>query len=195
MARDRAARPEAKPLRLFVAAEIPSRVRGALEGAIAPLRTDFSRARWVPPENWHITLKFLGWTWPRMIDWAGNSVERVAAKHTAFETSLSGAGGFPSERRAMVMWAGLADAAGALAAIAADLDATMGEVFKPEKRGFDPHLTLARFDPPVSLGKALEKIEVPPIGFSVDRLVLYRSELRRPAPFYEALRTAELAGA
>ena len=36
MARDRASRPEAKPLRLFAAVEIPEEIRGALAEAVTP---------------------------------------------------------------------------------------------------------------------------------------------------------------
>ena len=69
MARDRASRPEAKPLRLFVAAEVPEDVRAGLAESVARLRERFPKARWVPPQNQHVTLKFLGSTYPRLVEW------------------------------------------------------------------------------------------------------------------------------
>src|SRR5207244_12577246 len=99
MARDRASRPEAAPLRLFVAVEIPHDVRLAIGAAIEPFRKEFPKARWVPIENWHVTLKFLGRTWPRLVEWVYEQVRGVAASHDGFRVRVSGLGAFPSPRR------------------------------------------------------------------------------------------------
>jgi 2'-5' RNA ligase len=57
--------------------------------------------------------------------------------------------------------------------------------FAPEQRAFTPHLTVARFDPPVGLEPLEVVFESEPFG--IDRLVLFRSHLRRPAPVYEPI--------
>lgn len=186
MARDRAARPEEKPLRLFVALEIPEDVRVGVEGAVAPWRERFPAARWVPLENQHVTVKFLGTTWPRLVEIVTRAVAEVAARHEPFETRVVELGAFPSARRARVLWVGLDDSTGQLAAIAESLDEALAKDFPPEKRGFAPHLTVARFDPPVPLEDLSQaSLEVEP--FSVDRLILFRSHLRRSAPVYEPM--------
>lgn len=192
MARDRAARPEAKPLRLFVAVDVPDDVRGSVADAIAPLRERFPRARWSPPANWHLTVKFLGRAWPRTLDWIVSSVEGVASAAHPFTTTVAGIGAFPSARRTRVLWAGLEDPTGRLGAIAASLDDAMASEYKPEKRVFTPHLTVARFDPPVDVGSDLPAAPTRP--FEVDRIVLYRSHLRRPAPVYEPMALFTLGG-
>lgn len=185
MARDRAARPEATPLRLFVAVDVPGEVRAALSDAVRPLRERFPRARWVPPDNWHVTLKFLGRTWPRLLGWVEESIADTAATRGSFDVALSELGSFPSARRARVLWAGLEDSVGGLADLAATLDRALAKEFEPEKREFAAHLTIARSDPPIALGDELTRVEGPRLSFTVDRLVLYRSHLRRPAPRYE----------
>ena len=184
MARDRASRPEAKPHRLFVAIDVPDAVRSRLSDTIAPLRGDVP-GKWVPAQNWHVTMKFLGATWPRLVEWVHETCGRVAAEHEAVETSLTVLGAFPNERRARVLWAGLEDPGGRFAAIASALETALGSEFKTEKRAFTPHLTVARFDPPAPLGGRLEGVDAASDPFVVDRLVLYRSHLRRPAPVYE----------
>ena len=189
MARDRASRPEARPLRLFVAAEVPEDVRALVADAVAPIRQEFPKARWVPPDNQHVTLKFLGATWPRLTEWVTASVGDVAAANEPFRTHVSGLGAFPNDRRARVLWAGLDDPGSVFARLAATLDEVLAREFKPEKRPFTPHLTVARFQPQVALG-GLPPAESAP--FAVDSLVLYRSHLRRPAPVYEALATFPL---
>jgi len=188
MARDRASRPEARPLRLFVAADVPEGVRQRLEDAIAPIRSEV-RGKWVPLRNWHVTLKFLGSTYPRLVDWVAETVEAVAAGHGPFESSLTGLGAFPNERKARILWAGLDDPEERLSAIAA-----LSREFKAETRSFTAHLTVARFDPPAPLAGRLEDVPASSEPFPIDRLVVYRSRLQRPAPRYEPLREFPLGG-
>jgi len=185
MARDRPSRPEARSLRLFVAVEVPQGVRAVIQERVAPLRERYPRARWVPIQNQHVTLKFLGSTWPRLVEWVVATVGQVAGEHAPFETRVAGLGAFPSDRRARVLWAGLDDAPGRMGAIASDLDRRLAEAFAPEKRPFTPHLTVARFDPPVPLAEALQGVGAESRPFAVERLVVFRSHLQRPAPVYE----------
>jgi RNA 2',3'-cyclic 3'-phosphodiesterase len=192
MARDRASRPEARPLRLFVATEIPDEIRGALAEAVTPVRERFPKARWVPIQNQHVTVKFLGATYPRLVEWVTATLRRVATRNAAFTTRVEGLGAFPNERRARVLWAGLDDAASAFGRLAADLDEGLSEEFKPEKRAFTPHLTVARFEPTVSLDPDEIAFESEP--FEVRRIVLFRSHLRRPAPVYEPMEAFRLSG-
>jgi len=189
MARDRASRPEAKPLRLFIAVDVPERVRDRVQDAIGPWRERVPRAKWVPKQNQHVTLKFLGSTWPRLVGWVTESVEAVARQSEPFETRVTGLGAFPSARRARVLWAGLDDPGGRLATLAADLEGALAKEFAPEKRAFTAHLTVARFDPPVPLDgeEEVAAADVASEPFAVDRLVLYRSHLRRPASVYEPM--------
>ena len=191
MARDRASRPEAKPLRLFVAAEVPEDVRAAVAHAVTPIRERFPKARWVPTGNQHLTLKFLGSTWPRLVGWVTGRVGEVAAANQTFRTRVEGIGAFPSPGRARVLWVGLDDAEGRFAGIAAGLDEALAREFVPEKRAFTPHLTIARFEPPIPLDLHGTGVVTEP--FAIDRIVLYRSHLRRPAPVYEVLEVFPLA--
>ena len=82
--------------------------------------------------------------------------------------------------------------AGRLERLAADLDEALAREFAPEKRAFTPHLTIARFDPPVGLEPLEVAFESEP--FEIDRIVLFRSHLRRPAPVYEPIGSFPLAG-
>lgn len=192
MARDRASTAEASPLRLFVAADVPEDVRDAVASAIEPLRARHPDGRWTPPHNWHVTLKFLGRTWPRLLPTVLDAVERVAAAAGGFETSVRDVGAFPSARRARVVWVGLENGAEPMRRIAAELDHALAPEFPREKREFTPHLTIARLDPPRSVGDDLPAVQTR--SFGVRELVVYRSHLRRPAPVYEPVATFRLEG-
>jgi RNA 2',3'-cyclic 3'-phosphodiesterase len=186
MGRDRAARPEAKPLRLFVAIEIPETAKDAVEEVFAPWREAFPKARWVPRENMHVTLKFLGRTWPRLTDWVPEQVEAAVADVSRFTARLRGVGSFPSAKRGRALWAGFDDTDG-IAALAAEIETALADEFPTEKRPFHPHLTVARSEPPLKLPAGYSGTELESHEWEVDHVVLFRSHLRRPAPLYEPL--------
>lgn len=192
MARDRASREGARSLRLFVAFEVSDEAKDAVEAAIAPLRERFPNARWVPRENWHVTVKFLGQAYPRLVGWVQEQVMQAAVTSASVTSRLTELGAFPSAGRARVLWAGLDDRPGLLAEIAHALDAALAKEFKPETRAFSAHLTVARSDPPLRLPDGVAGAPLEPVDVTVDRLVLFRSHLRRPAPFYEPLKTFSL---
>jgi RNA 2',3'-cyclic 3'-phosphodiesterase len=195
VARDRASRPEAKPLRLFVAVDVPAHVKDDLDRVVDPYRPALPGARWTKPENWHVTVKFLGATWPRLVDEVKEALTAAASSAAATRSALTRIGAFPSPRRGRVIWAGLADDAGSLAATAADLDRRLQHLFTPEKRALTPHLTLARLRIPADL-----ELEVPELfdldvateTFPVPELVLYRSHLSPRGAMYEPIHRARL---
>ena len=188
MARDRSSRPEARPLRLFIAVDVPDHVKAALSEALAPFRERHPGLRWTSQHGWHVTLKFLGSTWPRLVRTVENAVEAAAAAVAQFETELTDVGAFPSPTRARVLWVGLADPEERFTKIVSDLDERLREHFTPEKRKFTPHLTLARLSPPANLKEVSPELVGAPMRsrpFAVDRLVLYRSHLSPRGARYE----------
>ena len=190
MARDRASRSEAKPLRLFVAADVPEDVKTTLAETLAPFRDRIPGGRWTRSDGWHVTLKFLGATWPRLMDDVRGAVRSVAQTSRAFETSLTQVGVFPSARRARVLWAGLADPEARFGAMVTRLDELLEDHFVPENRPFTPHLTLVRLTPSRDVGEFAPDLvgaAVPSRPFVVDRLVLYRSHLSPQGARYEPL--------
>jgi 2'-5' RNA ligase len=194
MARDRASRPEAQLLRLFLAVDIPEAAKRMVADAIAPWRAASPKARWVPPENWHITLKFLGPSYPRLLAWIEEEVAAVATATSPVRVRLSGLGAFPSLGRARVCWAGVDEPSGALARLSSALDVALGKEFRADARGFRPHLTVARSEPPIALPPAYGATPLVTEAFAVERVVLFRSQLRRPAPRYESLEQFPLRG-
>lgn len=195
MARDRASRPEAKPLRLFIAVDVPDWVKGNVASAVEPFRERIPVARWTRSDGWHVTLKFLGATWPRLVDMVTASVRAAASGAESFETRMTDIGVFPSPGRARVVWAGLDDPEGRFQALVKSLDGLLEEHFVPERRAFTPHLTLARLNPPRNIREFAPELvgtQVPSEPFTIDRLVLYRSHLSPKGATYESLVEAPL---
>src|SRR5258707_7568727 len=132
--------------------EIPSAVRENLAALIKELRaadasSSKNRARWVRPENLHVTLKFIGNVDADKLDAIRAALADVRSG-SAVELRFRGLGFFPNEKRPRVLWDGM-EASPNLATLAADIDARLEKLGIPrETREFSPHLTLARFDPP-----------------------------------------------
>jgi 2'-5' RNA ligase len=129
-------------MRLFVALDIDQQIRDGIASFISDMRVLAPAVRWVQPESLHVTLKFIGERPDTMVQAIENALSGILAK--AFQLSFRGAGFFPTELLARVVWIGIqADAA--LAELAAQMERSFVPLgIEAEKRAFSPHLTLAR---------------------------------------------------
>jgi 2'-5' RNA ligase len=197
MGRDRAAGPEAKPIRLFIAVDVPDAVKTKLAGDVARFRDLVPQARWTRSDGWHVTLKFLGMTWPRLVETVSAAVKEVAAEASAFSSAITHLGAFPSPGRARVIWAGLSDPDERFVALAGRLDELLAEEFDAEQRPLTPHLTLARLNPPRDIREFAPDLvgtSVASEPFEVVGLVLYQSRLSPKGATYQPLVEAPFAG-
>jgi 2'-5' RNA ligase len=97
----------------------------------------------VKPQNIHITMRFLGNIAAPMIDSIFEEMDKVA--FTPFDVEIRGLGAFPSLNYTRVVWAGIQKGADVLAAISGELEPNLRRLgFKPDRKGFSPHLTIAR---------------------------------------------------
>jgi len=167
-------------LRRGFVALVPS--AGALdhvEMAVAPLREEFPKLRWMPRAQWHVTLQFLG-----RVDDADAVVDglRAAASDVAsFDVRLGGGGAFAKARAGTVLWVGVAEGGDAMGALAgAVMTATTPLGFVAEARPFRPHLTLARSARPTDLRAAVAALDAagPGPGWTASEIVLFESDTR-----------------
>lgn len=174
---------------MFVAVPLPPAARAAVAAAAAEWRRDAPPASWVPAENLHVTLRFLGEVPDEQVVAISAAISGSLAHHVDLPVRLGSAGAFPSAARARVLWVGVDDPAGGVAAIEASLGehlATLG--FEPEDRPFRPHVTVARLRAPARVVPA--DVGVEPVRFTVDRVALIRSVLRGSSPpLYEPVST------
>jgi len=157
--------------RLFTGVEIPSEVGQAL----ASLRGGLPGARWIDPENYHLTLRFIG----DVDDVIAREIAYVLGrvKRTAFELRMEGLTSFGGRKpRAVVA---TASAAPALIEIQAEQERLMQRIgLEPEGRKYIPHVTLARLRESSSLQVA-DYLSARGLfrtaSFSVSRFVLFSS--------------------
>jgi RNA 2',3'-cyclic 3'-phosphodiesterase len=131
-------------VRLFAAIDPPADVCASLTSALGAGRDE--QLRWVPPEQWHLTLAFYGEVDETKVDKLQEGLERAAGRTQPFGVRLAGAGTFPKQSgRARVLWVGLDGEVDAMRRLA-DRCAGAGRRARiaMEDRKFRAHLTLAR---------------------------------------------------
>jgi RNA 2',3'-cyclic 3'-phosphodiesterase len=181
--------PASRPLRLFVALDLPDAIRDHLARVSAAVDPEVWRP--VAPAALHVTLAFLGPRPPGDVD---RIAPILAAEDGGPAPTLTLAGPLLlPPRRARVLAAALGDSTGALAALQARLTAalTAAGVHIPERRAFRPHVTLARLRPrataPRTVPLALEALQS-----SAPSVTLYESRLHPTGARYVALARATL---
>lgn len=123
--------------RLFTALEIPADIAYSL----SLLRGGLPGARWIEPENYHITMRFIGNVDGPVANDIAATLHQVS--RPSFELALDGLGAFGG-RRPRSLWAGVRPAA-ALNDLRAELERGLQRIgVAPEHRRFTPHITLAR---------------------------------------------------
>jgi 2'-5' RNA ligase len=128
--------------RLFVAITIPEEVASSLERLCVGLPD----VRWTDPDDFHLTLRFIGEVDPPTFHDIGTALAEVSAR--PFEVTLRGIGHFPPRGEPTTLWVG-ADGGEPLAALRRRVDRALADVgVGPEPRRFQPHVTLARFRRP-----------------------------------------------
>ena len=182
--------------RCFVAVPLGDPLRAALSTAAARWRQQppADQLRWAQPEAWHLTLAFLGPVAREVLPSVTAAIEGVAAAHPVSEVATGRLGAFHRPRSARVLWYGVADPAGRLAALAADLAGAIG---LPAGEPFRPHVTLARArHASVDLRGWIEpaSASAPDGALGVDRIELLRSHLGRGPARYETLAAFDLGG-
>ncbi len=187
--------------RLFVALEPPEAVRRRLAAAQAELRRLAGRAadevRWVPAENVHLTLQFLGAVPEERVGGVEAALRAAASAARPLALEVKGAGGFPNARRPRVVWAGVAGDLAALGALVQDLGRRLAPLgFAPEERAFSAHLTLGRArdrrGAPGLAGALASAAQADGAPWRAVEMLLFESHLSPKGPRYEPIAHAPL---
>ncbi|MEQ8849580.1 RNA 2',3'-cyclic phosphodiesterase [Botrimarina sp.] len=178
--------------RTFVAIESGPDLQRRAEGVADRLRPYAPRARWVDPDDLHLTLLFLGDLDDREVAEACSAADWVAKANEPFSLRVHGVGAFPAPSRPRAIWLGVSDGRDAVCRLQADLDDAIGHlVQKRERRGYVPHWTLARMargGPVPRLDAVLPSLAEHDAGVqAVDEIVVLASELHPEGPDYYAL--------
>jgi 2'-5' RNA ligase len=177
-------------MRVFVGLDIDPAIRERMTRYLEGVREFAPEARWVKPEAFHVTLKFIGEQKDDLVEEIKRELATVRAH--PFEISFCGNGFFPNARSPRVFWLGI-EAGAQLAQLAKSVDEAVSRTGVPrETNDYSPHLTLARTgsgrphpmpgdrpSPPLRrLGEKLQGKPAPDFGTMTAReFFLYESKL------------------
>ena len=191
-------------IRAFIAIEIPPEIQDQLKQLTSQFKQQLSGVyvKWVPVENIHLTLKFLGNVSVSNVDVLNKILDSETSNHHTFEVSVGELGAFPSTRRPRVVWVKMQAPSDLFEIQRCIEQATARLGYATDKRSFKPHLTLGRVprnanaEDVCRVGGVLESIKVGFLGaMRVKYVHLFRSELKPTGAVYTRIHTAELSPA
>jgi 2'-5' RNA ligase len=184
-------------IRAFIAIPLPA----ALLTELAALQRRLERkvpsrsVRWVRAEGIHLTLKFLGDTPTERLPNIKQALAAVARHAPGCTFAAEGLGCFPNTNRPRVVWVGIRESTGRLAALQQAIEEVVAPLgFSPEGRNFSPHLTLGRVGRRASrsdaaqVGQLVADTDVGTLAeVPADRFCLIRSVLKPTGADYTVL--------
>jgi 2'-5' RNA ligase len=184
-------------IRSFLAIETPRTIQKKIEEIQEDLKSSRADVRWVSPEKIHLTLKFFGNIDESKIDPIVKSIERPVRTNPPFSLKVRGVGAFPYLKNPRVIWMGLVDEREVLVSLQKQLERELEKMgFEPEERAFRPHLTLGRVKSGrgrEELAGRIERYKEEEFGdFPVEKIVLFKSDLKPTGPIYTPLRELKL---
>ena len=174
-------------MRTFLAVPIPEEVRTEVSKLIPKLSG--GNFKIVRPENYHLTLKFLGEKSDEEINQIKEAIKPTTKK---FQAALAGLGAFPPSQYIKVIWAGLGEGRENYVQLQKEVDQLLSQLtqlnIRPEK-DYTPHLTIARVKA-VSDREAMQKFLATPLSsdpFQISQIDMMKSELTPEGPIYTRL--------
>jgi 2'-5' RNA ligase len=173
-------------LRLFIGVDISDDVREQIVDVAERLRGRAQALKFVEPENYHLTLAFLGNVDEHRIVPIREAIENVSLRHERCSVVFDRVGAFPHERKARIIFVGSRGASREYRALAADLRDECGRAsFAVDEKDDVPHVTIARA--PGRKNVRLPLVEVRPIAVAIEALVLFESVPYEGKTRYEKL--------
>ena len=189
-------------IRAFIAIEMSPEIRRRLDQVSDELKQRLKDipVRWVPVENIHLTLKFLGDVSVANLEVLKKILQSEIAGHHPFEMSVGELGAFPSNRRPRVIWVKV-EAPAELEAVQRGIETESTRLgYAREERAFSPHLTLGRVSRNASsrdIRKISEVLDSYKVGFlgaaRIQAVHLFRSDLKPGGAVYTCLFTVPLS--
>lgn len=167
-------------MRLFVGIGLPEGAQRALVPVLH--RLDRKGVRVPPPEQLHITLKFLGNIGEDEVPVLRAALGKI--RHPSFVVRVAGIGGFPRISRPRLVFAGVEENA-FLADLARKVHLATSDI--PLDKPFHPHVTIARVADKVNAD--FSEVEVPEFSFHVTEFRLYSSQTLSTGAVYAVVET------
>lgn len=180
-------------MRLFIGIDLPKELKQALLNFQHELKGLGLQGAWKSPDNFHLTLEFLGELNCSAVTKLNEIIRSVVKNYPPFSLKLGGLGAFPSLKRPHTLWTSLMGDFSELNGLRAELHTQLRQnEFQLEERSFKPHITLASRPQIGSID--LSAIQSRELGeFLVTEVVLFESKVIQGKRMYLDLSRTSLA--
>jgi 2'-5' RNA ligase len=175
--------------RLFVSLDLPKNIQHELDYEVSELqKSSWSEVKFIPRENWHFTLAFLGDQDDLALGKMINALETAVPKIKALEINIESLSYGPKAEKPSMIWA-LVDKESSLKLLEIKniVNAALANEdirFQEDKRTFNGHITLARLRSKNILPPLLKEIHIPFTAYTVS---LIESDFKDGGAEYAAL--------
>ena len=173
----------------FYAIKLPNEVKSFIKEWIKENKGDFPFKKWVHPEDYHITLAFLGFVEEAMLN---NSIEvtsEILAKEQSFSLTLNKLGTFGSVKSPRIFWADVQPSDRLMEVQKKVYENCIQTGFELDKKPYRPHITIARkwaSEQPFNLDSLISiTTEGELFSFQVKEIVLYESHVENIPKYKE----------
>lgn len=154
-------------MRLFVAVHLNESTKYKIKKLISQLKEKSNKIKWVPIENLHITLKFLGETDESMFGDVISSLEKI--KHSPFTLTIAHIGGFPNLKSPKVLWIGIQGDQYSIKSLSDQVEKSIIHLnYTKEQRKFTSHITI---------GRVKQKIDQSLLNYLIENQTYYFGEV------------------
>jgi len=179
-------------MRLFIAINLPENAKDIISDSVQKLEKIYRDERFIPRENWHLTICFLGYQPDEAIGPILEATKETAAEFSKPEIELEKIILAPPDRpeKRMVWLAGAKKTSEILGELENNLEKKLIEnkvKFKIDYPVFNSHLTLVRMEYPSRNFLPPELPDFRPIVFRTESLDLMESHLKRTGAEYEII--------
>ncbi len=186
-----------RKIRSFIALPLAGSIRGGATKLIRKLSEVDPGVKWVPTDNLHLTLKFLGDVENTEVHEICKVIADVGYQFDPFLLRFAGTGAFPDLDRPRILYVAVEDPSGALVEMVSQLEEDLAKLgFKPEPRDYRPHLTIGRSRNRRISDEALQIMQAHrdhEFGeMETDVVELIASFLDKKGPTYQVMDTIEL---
>jgi RNA 2',3'-cyclic 3'-phosphodiesterase len=182
-------------LRLFAAVPLPDDLKGMIAESVTAFKQQLPFRKWTHPDDYHITLKFLGATDISLMPDLEKQLAQCAAQSVPFTLEAVSAGTFGKPSAPAVLWAGVSGDLERLNELQGDVERSAERLgYALEDRPYRPHITIARRFVESSgdwngngLAHLSHWLDKKDCKWTVSEIVLYQTRLNS-SPMYEPIR-------
>lgn len=182
-------------MRAFIALPISESIKEEIFSSLENARKEYPKLKWVPKNNYHLTLHFLGSISKKQLHLLISELNSFKLGSVAFKIKFGHFNAFPNLKRPSVIHLPIIEGLDRIKMIHEGLKPLLERANIPNEtqRKFHPHLTLCRVKfKPENYNDSIFETILPPDGDIIDKIILFESDTSGKQPVYKPIQTIKL---